>query len=348
MTWSFSWNEAKVLMRRVIVGLAWAVTLCAVFSAVPVAVSAQSESHDPLLSGLLQKWASVTAGDRYSLSIISPEIDRKTGKVLDVESRKLFIKRDGQYLVVESALSGRGKKHHFAYISNPGYQARLERYSNDPWVLKSLVLSTDRDGSSSVDEFDRLQWRILKWLANQSDKLNQNFSRVIDQGTATIEGDQVKFIELELKPLSREEVLSRRIRSSDNPSRVKIYYAPQYNDFPVRYESCYQVHEPDKSIPVCSGVRFSGWQTVQGMALPSVVEVFSIDDKGNAKPADQRDEFDYSQWEVPWDRKEAYLTHYGLPEPEGVQTGWGWWWLVCGGVLLCAAVALIARRRASV
>ncbi|WP_131818111.1 hypothetical protein [Planctopirus hydrillae] len=324
------------------------VMLCAAFSAVPAVVSAQSKPHDPLLSGLLHKWASYSAGDRYSVNITSPEIDPETGRVLDTKPGKVSIKRDGQYFVVVSILSGRSNKHHYMMISNPGYQARLERYSNDPWVLKSLVLSTDRGGLPPLDEADRLQWRTLKWLANKSDKLSQNFSRVIDQGSATIEGAEVKFIEFELKTLSREEVLSRRIYSSDNPSRVKIYYAPQYNDFPVRYESCYQVHEPDKSIPVCNGVRFSGWQTVQGMALPSLVEVFSIDDKGNAKPASQRDEFDYSQWEVPWDRKEAYLTHYGLPEPEGVQTGWGWWWLVCGGVLLCAAVALIARRRASV
>jgi hypothetical protein len=87
---------------------------------------------------------------------------------------------------------------------------------------------------------------------------------------------------------------------------------------------------------------YSDWVTVEGTQVPQKLEILRT---GVETPLAVR-VLDYRSAVEELDEATCYLTHYGLPEPEGVRSSSAFWGIAVSGLVL-ALIVFFGKRRVS-
>ncbi|WP_131818113.1 hypothetical protein [Planctopirus hydrillae] len=230
-------------------------------------------------------------------------------------------------------------------IVNPDYAAKLLRIPGQKWVLNSLALRHQKAYDTLIDA----RWESFHFPTHVGLGLKERFEegglRIDDYYEGTADGVQPEMFEVTIPPRSgtRQET-SRYI---PHIVWVRVFSGRGLGNAIQRLDQTFLLGDSPGAKTRNSTVRYTDWVTHGGFHLPRRQEGWYSDTfEPQGKPHWSAD-FDYSEWDSPFPKEQAYLTYYGLPEPEGVSKGWGWWWLLLAGGLLVVAMTILIRRRSS-
>ncbi len=215
----------------------------------------------------------------------------------------------------------------FLTMANPHYSCSLERIKSERWVARALKIRKDNDTTNVVNN---LCDRILRnhWGMNIG-----VHRRLIEPGVSLKQlpneiwnNEEVEVLDVTFPLLPEKE--KNPYQPANTPDHARVYISPERSYWPVRID--YTLDYKYEGVPFHREitVAFEDWQEIDGQVVPLRNKTW---DHGapTVKYFPSGDcLMDVSNWDAPFPMEQAYLTYYGLPEPEGISRGMSWWWWV--------------------
>ncbi len=225
-------------------------------------------------------------------------------------------------------------------IQNPSYAARIVKAGAGPWRLTGLAKRTDEKYQEFVNQQFRADFvgQVLRFHTNLWETLRKGDWEVRSAERKVESGRRVRRFDVKLTKAGME---------ATHLLRLIVVVSEEHALLPVQVSI---VHREGTDLVI----TFTGWAvTPQGLAWQKRREELgplALQKMGGdvARWGWSESRCDVRHISRRFDKDEAYLSYYGLPEPEGVRTrGYRLWiFLGVGIALLAISAILVAKRRA--
>lgn len=206
-------------------------------------------------------------------------------------------------------------------VRNPSYEFSIERIGADRWVLQTLDLKSTSD--KLFDFGLRSQWGLDIGVRG---RLNEPGVILTQLPNENWNNESVEVLEVSFPATSESRY--NPLAPNAYPHKARIYISQRQMHWPVRIDYSLDFTYQDKNYHRDITVAFENWQNINGQVVPLRKKVWSHGSKTIKHLPSSDCLMDISNWDAPFPKEQAYLTYYGLPEPEGISRGMSWWWAV--------------------
>ncbi|ADG69012.1 hypothetical protein Plim_3198 [Planctopirus limnophila DSM 3776] len=345
-------DPQDVVMIKYLLGLLLLSAICSAVSTfmgfAPACEAADQQSNPThqqwTPAELLNWWKIPGLPDKFQYSLtLSTRVNPENPGDMQFASTISHLKKAASYHIMEDPFpTGPKTTLTNLLIRNSHYGALLRRVNNDRWVLKKLGLGSNLPPDLSR-EHDFNELPHLGQAVILRDRLGEPGVLLKELPRETWRGEEVRVLEATFPDVPEER--KKALLPVNYTPKAKFYLSSKVDGAPVRIDFDLNFSSNGKSYHRPIAHAYSEWSELDGLNIPLKAEIWQLWISPLDGPPMQTLTFDHSNWDAPFPEEQTYLTYYGLPEPEGVSKGWGWWWLLVTGGLACFAVWVIAVRR---
>lgn len=312
-------------------------------------ISAARDDNSPkplAIKSLLDRWKLPELPDRFQLEVkrtlrLNSE-NPQDQRVATTIGRYKF--QPGYYVCESPSPTGATSTITRLKICNPEYAAMLQKIDNGRWVVERLSPGRNHPPELMVNPKEMLSQHFGTNTGIRN-RLKEPGVSITKTSAEQWNGEEVDVLDVAFPEPSQEQRIGKG--PIDFPPSARLYFTRSEISDPARvdFELKYTLDGKDYVRPLTFAysqrrkvgdltipLKFEAWQLwrISRNDIPSETAVLNVDN-----------------WDAPFPKEQAYLTYYGLPEPEGISRGMSWWWLLLAGGLLVVAMTILIRRRSS-
>ncbi|QDV31978.1 hypothetical protein Spb1_39250 [Planctopirus ephydatiae] len=285
----------------------------------------RAEDHDfpESLSAesLLEWWQLTPMPEQCNYSVRIKQ--KMSGGSSDTDSTMQVLSSPKHQLFESSAPRAAARIDTTMKIRNPYYAAILKRINQDRWVLERLA--TDVASENQVVNTTHRTPPNLGYAEFVRNQLKTPGIAVEEVMSEAWQGETVRVLDVtfpRIPPADDKAEVDSFLR------RMRIYISSSVQNFPVKLDFETEMGSGENLRINKRTIAYSDWVELDGAKFPKKFESWNLTPASSYDSLGQIVTVDISNWDAPFPQEQAYLTYYGLPEPEGISRGMSWWWWV--------------------
>ncbi len=293
-------------------------------------ISAARDDNSPkslTTESLFDRWKLPALPDRFQLEVkrtirLNPE-NPQDQRVATTIGRYKF--QPGYYVCESPSPTGATSTITRLVICNPEYAAMLQKIDSGRWVVKRLSPGRNHPPELTVNPKAMLSQHSGTNVGIRN-RLKEPGVSITKTWTENWNGEEVDVLDVAFPEASEEQKIGKG--PIDFPHSARLYFTKSETSGPARmeFELKYTLDGKDYVRPL--SFSYSEPSKVGDFTLPLKFEAWQLWRISRNDIPSETAELNVGNWDTPFPMEQAYLTYYGLPEPEGISRGMSWWWWV--------------------